>query len=251
MDFNCLRGAYWERQIARVERVREQISSRLSIAHGRTIPDAEDLSIGKGRRLKAAIMFLDISGFTSRPSESEEEQTNQLAALNLFFSELIKIAEDYSGTVEKNTGDGLMVYFEDGGSDPPENGSHRSVACAMTMFAASEALINPILLRSGIAPILFRICIDHGYITIAKMGAARHFSAIVAIGTTANLASKMLSIAKSGELLIGANVRSELPCQWQDRWTTMHTYKSGWVFKSTKEPYSYYLFNGRWARVFE
>ena len=36
-----------------------------------------------------------------------------LAALNLFFSELVKVAEDYGGTVEKNTGDGLMAYFDE------------------------------------------------------------------------------------------------------------------------------------------
>ena len=249
MDFNGLQTTYWQQQIARVDRVREQIAARLNITAGRTIPDSSDLAIATGRRLSVAIMFLDISGFSNRPAETEEEQATQMAALNLFFSEMTKIAEDYGGTVEKNTGDGLMAYFEDGSASSPENGSHRAVACALTMFAAGDILINPILIRSGIDQIRFRVCIDHGNVTIAKLGAPRRFNAIVAIGTTANLASKMLSVAKSGEVLLGENVKKALPVDWQTSWTSLHTYKTGWVYRSTNLPYSFYLYNGRWSRL--
>jgi len=63
---------------------------------------------------------------------------------------MVKIAEDYGGTVEKNTGDGLMVYFEDGRGTPPECGVKRAVSCALSMMDAAENLINPVLLRSGL-----------------------------------------------------------------------------------------------------
>lgn len=249
MNFNVLQKSYWAQQIERVERVRQQITDRLNVTPGRTVPEATDLAIATGRRLSAAIMFLDISGFSDKPSETEEEQTSLMAALNLFFSEMIKIADDYGGTVEKNTGDGLMVYFEDGSSTTPENGSHHAVACALTMFTSCEHLINPILENSGIEKIQFRICIDHGNITISKMGAPKRFNAIVAIGTTANLASKMLSVAKAGELLLGESVKKELPEVWQNSWTSLHTYRTGWVYRSTNLPYSFYLYNGRWSKL--
>lgn len=249
MNFNGLQTAYWQQQIERVERVREQIASRLNISPGRTIPDTTDLAMATGRRLSAAIMFIDICGFSSRPCETETEQATLMAAFNLFFSEMIKIAEDYGGTVEKNTGDGLMAYFEDGTSTPPENGPHRAVACALTMMAASEYLLNPILTRSGIEPIQFRVCIDSGNVTVAKLGAARRFNAIVAIGTTANIASKMLSTAKAGQILLGENVKAKLPLEWQVSWVKLHTYKTGWVFRVNQLPYSFYLFDGHWARL--
>jgi len=249
MDFNALQTSYWQKQIARVGRVREQIAERLNISPGRIVPDSTDIAIATGRRLSAATMFLDISNFSSRPSETEIEQTSQMAALNLFFSEMIKIAEDYGGTVEKNTGDGLMAYFEDGTSSQPANGSHRAVACALTMFAATEHLINPILESSYLAKIQFRICVDHGNVTIAKLGAPKRFNAIVAIGTTANLAAKMLTVAKAGEILLGENVKKSLPSIWQTSWTCLHTYYTGWIYRSTKLPYSFYLYNGRWSRL--
>lgn len=94
-----------------------------------------------------AVLFLDISGFSKRPSETEEEQGMLLRVLNLFFTEMIKIAEEYGGTVEKNTGDGLMAYFEDGAGNPPERGAKRAVACALTMMAANEHLKSQSLMQ--------------------------------------------------------------------------------------------------------
>jgi class 3 adenylate cyclase len=60
-------------------------------------------------------------------------------------TELIKIAEEYGGTVEKNTGDGLMAYFEDGDGTPADCGYKRAVAAALTKMASSDYLIGPIL----------------------------------------------------------------------------------------------------------
>jgi class 3 adenylate cyclase len=37
--------------------------------------------------------------------------------LNLHCSEMTRVAEEYGGTVEKNTGDDLMAYFEDNSGD--------------------------------------------------------------------------------------------------------------------------------------
>lgn len=248
MDFNGLQKTYWLQQTQRVECVRQQIVERLSsTSAGRVIPESSDLAIGTGRRLSVAIMFLDISDFSSRYSETQEEQERMLAVLNLFFSEMIKVAEDYGGTVEKNTGDGLMVYFEDGGTSPPENGSHRAVACSLTMMAACEFLINPILISTGIQPIQFRIAVDHGTVTVAKLGAPKRFNAIVAIGTIANITSKMLSVAKPGDIILGENAKRALPAYWQARFAELHTCKTGWVYRATQSPYSFYRYRGRWA----
>jgi class 3 adenylate cyclase len=77
-----------------------------------------------------AVMFIDICDFSIRPMESLEEQDLTLRVLNLFFTEMIKVAEDYGGNIEKNTGDGLMVYFNDGEGSPAEKGAKRAVAAA-------------------------------------------------------------------------------------------------------------------------
>ncbi|MBI3038010.1 adenylate/guanylate cyclase domain-containing protein [bacterium] len=112
---------YWQKQKTRILDTLKNLGSvQEPIQAGRVIPDEQALSIGLGRRLKMAVLFLDISGFSARPSEDLGEQDTLLRILNLFFSEMVRIAEDFGGTVEKNTGDGLMAYFEDTSSDTDE-----------------------------------------------------------------------------------------------------------------------------------
>ena len=60
---------------------------------------------------------------------------------------MIRIAEEYGGNVEKNTGDGLLAYFNDDEGTPPEFGPKRAVACALTMSRQSNILSTLLLWR--------------------------------------------------------------------------------------------------------
>ena len=243
MDYDTLTFAYRQRQFDRLLRALQRLGE-IETAPGRVVPEAEDLVIGAGRRLDVAVMFVDISSFSSWPAETLAEQKEVLAVLSLFFTEIVRIAEDYGGTVEKNTGDGLMAYFEDSTAD---EGSKRAVACALTMFHTNVSLIAPLLARANIAPIQFRVAIDHGAATISRLGAARRFNAIVAVGTVANVASKMLSFAQAGELLIGDKVRHRLPVHWQGPWTQIIDAPTGWVYRETGLRYPFYRYIRRWT----
>lgn len=248
MEYDKLDETYWRKQVERVIRVRDKINERAQSAkEGRVIPDGDDLAIGTGRQLPMAILFLDISGFSGRVGDLAHEQEMILRILNLFFTEMIRVAEDYGGTVEKNTGDGLMAYFEDGGGTPTEGGSKRAVASALTMMDASRHLINPILVASGISPIQFRISVDHGRVTVGRLGAPRRFNAAVAVGTAPNVASKMLSFAGPGEIVLGERAKTRLPPSWQWQWTELGTRESGWIYRLGGRPYPLYRYTGRWT----
>jgi class 3 adenylate cyclase len=247
MDYERLTKTYWDEQVARVIEVRDKIIAREnSVADGRVVPEDDDLTIGTGRRLEMAIMFLDVCSFSGRPSETPVEQEMMLKVLNLFFTEMVKIAEEYGGVVEKNTGDGLMAYFNDNGGTPPESGCKRAVACALTMMRANALLINPILRASSVEPLRFRIGIDHGQVTVAQIGAARRFGSLVAIGTTANVACKMLNVADPDEIIIGETVTQRLPSSWH-QWCILKKSDTGWIFRSTQQPYRFFSYTGRWT----
>lgn len=240
--------SYWEKQKTRLLSTLKNLGSvQDPIQSGRVIPDEQAISFGLGRRLKMAILFLDISGFSALPSESLNEQEVLLRVLNLFFSEIVKTAEDFGGTVEKNTGDGLMAYFEDT-SAGSSLGSERAISAALTMFYVTANLINPILLKNNLLPLRFRIGIDYGWVTIAKLGAAKRFNSIVAIGTTANIACKMLAHADPEELIIGENVVASLPEQ-RRHWCKIKTVNSGWIYRKLNRPYPFYTYSGRWINV--
>jgi adenylate cyclase len=247
VDYDGLSLAYWKEQVERIDSILSKIQERANtVITGRQVPEDEALLLGTGRHLPMAVLFLDISKFSSRPSGTAIEQAVLVHVFNLFFSELIRVAEDYGGTVEKNTGDGLMVYFEDSGGNPPEDGCKRAVAAALTMFYATKTAINPILVSSNIQPIVFRVGIDHGIVTIAEVGAAKRFRSRVAIGATANIASKILDVAGPDEILIGDQVRKKLPSAWSSQFTELHTLQTGWIYVASAESYPYYRYTGRW-----
>jgi len=249
MNYDGLQSSYWNSQIERVEELRKKISQRPKLGEGRVVPDDESLSIGDGKRLTMAVMFLDICGFSNRLMETLEEQDLTLRVLNLFFTELIRIAEEYGGNVEKNTGDGLMIYYNDDEGTPAEKGTKRAVASALTMFAANDILIKPILRATPTKEIDFRVSIDHGFVTIARLGPPRRFNSNAAIGATANFASKMLKLAKAGDIVLGESARNQLPIDWQINWTELLQIDTGWHYQLSGKPYPIYRYFGRWSRL--
>jgi class 3 adenylate cyclase len=241
---------YFYRQKARTLETLRRIVSRDPVTAVRVIPTAEDLAIHDGRRLEeATVMFLDISKFSIRPAWTDAEQQVLLQILSLFFTEMIHIVEDYGGVVEKNTGDGLMAYFVRRTEDTISV-QQRALSTALTMFTAADKLINPILLQSNLEPINFRICLNHGPITIAKVGAARGFNGIVAIGTTANIASKMLGFADPNTILIGAKFYAGLPITWTSQFAKFKTQDTGWIYLADRTAYSFWVYTGRWIGNF-
>jgi adenylate cyclase len=253
MNYDGLEQSYWTSQIERIERLRSKISARAATLPptGRVIPDDEDLAIGTGRRLMLTVMFIDISKFSQRRSVTANEQELMLRVLNLFFTEMIRIVEDYGGAVEKNTGDGLMAYFEDQPGDEPGSDSvKRAIACSLTMRASNDYLISPILRATDVAPLDFRTTMDHGPVTIARIGAPQRFNANVAIGNTANFAAKMLSLVNPGDIAMGATARERLPLLWKNSWTQLSPVSTGWVYTANPStPYPLYLYTGRWAKL--
>lgn len=243
-----LTASSWQRQKQRIIKSAERLRQRPFTKEGRDFPDPDfedSLSIGEGRRLNAAIMFLDISGFTDRPMETPAEQDLMLRILTLFFSEMVRVAEEYEGQVEKNTGDGLMIYFSD---DSDVHSVQKAITCALTMMAVTTSLINPIVRLSNAEDIRFRISIDYGSITIAKMGAAQRFFSHTAIGTVANIACKMLRYAEAEQIVLGNNAKNKLPFEWQRTYTQLLPINTGWSYRETGLAYSLYLYTGRWAK---
>jgi adenylate cyclase len=249
MRYDGLQESYWHSQAQRIEALRRKINTQSLVTTGRVIPEEESLVIGSGCRMNLAVLFLDISGSSARPSYTEAEQLTNLRVLNLFFSEMVRICEDYGGCVEKNTGDGLLAYFEDGGGTPADAGTVRAIASGLTMLATNDYIIGPILRNSSIPEIQFRASIDYGPVIIGRLGAPRRFNSIVAIGTPANFASKMLANARAGEIVLGDQAKLQLPPAWQIQYTELATLFTGWNYTLTGAPYPLFRFTGRWSRL--
>ena len=142
-----------------------------------------------------------------------------------------------------------MVYFSDDAGQASISAVQKAVSCALTMYAATAYLVNPVIRASNSPEIQFRVSMDYGYITVAKIGAARRFTSHAAIGTIANFASKILKFAQPDQIIMSDFAKTKLPIDWQIQYTQMLPINSGWTYKATGQPYPIYAYTGRWARL--
>jgi class 3 adenylate cyclase len=116
------------------------------------------------------------------------------------------------------------------------------------MLYANASLINPILRASRIEELKFRVGIDYGSVTIAQIGAAKRFGSLAAIGTTANVACKILDVAGPDEVVLGENVVRRLPPSWRSQWCILKKSDTGWYYQTTGSPYRFFAYIGRWTQ---
>lgn len=236
--------SYIQKVIARSNRRIEVLSERLEdITTGRVMPDRDDITIGSARRFDLAIMFLDICGFSARPNWLLDDQKKVLKVMNMFMAEMLSIVHDFAGTYEKNTGDGLMAYFGEN-----ENSAAAAVKpaaeAALIMHYVNDQLLTPWFESVGIPPVVFRIGIDYGPVMIARVGIHGEKSSLVAVGTAANIANKLMNRIANGGICIGDEVRKALPHNWAST-CKQCSENSGFVYTRDHSPYSAWELNHR------
>jgi class 3 adenylate cyclase len=135
----------------------------------------------------------------SEVSEPEEV----ILVLREYHTALGILVDKFEGTVERFTGDGLLVIFKD--PLPCPDPSIRAVQMAVEMRDEVTKL-SVKWSRFG-HDIGFGIGIAHGYATLGTVGYEGQFQYSVT-GKVANLASRLCNEAKNGQILIDINVFS-------------------------------------------
>lgn len=222
--------SYFDGVIDRSNRRIASLKDRIDgIATGKTMPSDSTVAIGSGKRFELTIMFLDITGFTNWPSGISVEQDRLMYIMDVFMAEMMNIVRDHGGTFEKNTGDGLMVYF---GTDTaaPTASVRSAVEAAVMMHFVNDTYISPWLSANGLWQVPFRVGIDYGKVTIAKIG-IHGTNTFVAVGATANVANRLLRSLSTG-IAIGDRVYHHLPKNWNTRCKTLPP-NTGYVYRDT------------------
>ena len=235
---------YLQEAVARGNRRVEVLQARIDgLVDGRVMPDRDDVTIGSGRRFDLAILFLDICGFSNRSNWLPAEQDVVLKTMNMFMAEMLSIVHDYDGIYEKNTGDGLMAYFGESGGTVTEK-VKPAVEAALVMHYVNDRYLTPWFVNAGIEPIKFRIGINYGPVTVARVGIHGDKSSLVAIGTAANIASKLMNRIPNGGVCIGDPVYASLPHNWGKQCRQCDE-SSGFVYVKTGAPYLAWELNHR------
>lgn len=171
--------------------------------------DAAQVGRGSGdpsgyTRVKSAVMFADMRGFT-RVSE-RLSPTQVVPLLNEYFDLLTGIAIDHGGTVFNMAGDGLMVGF--GVPNEQADASQRAVHTAREMLARFGTLSADWKRRLDVETGL-GIGINTGEVIAGHVGSTK-FTSYTIVGDTVNVASRLSQRARAGEALFSSLVRADL-----------------------------------------
>lgn len=161
-------------------------------------PCSETPGLTEGERRRAAVLFLDLTGFTHLSESLDHEELHRL--LGSVMGVLARVVTAYGGLLDKFEGDRLMALF--GAVDSSENDSSRAVGCALRMLDLLEELrtaLDEVPLLSA------RIGIDFGQLTVAPDPSGH----LTATGLTVNLASRLEQAAEPGTALVSQAVRKE------------------------------------------
>ena len=182
-------------QLERLERLKRFFSPQLAemIVSG----DADDPL--KSHRREVTVVFLDLRGFTSFAETSEPEEV--MGVLREYHAEMGRLILEHEGTLERFTGDGMMIFFND--PVPVPDAPARAVRMAVAMRQRVDELL--VRWRKRGYELDFGVGVAQGYATIGAIGFEGRLD-YGAIGTVTNLAARLCGEAKPGQILISQRV---------------------------------------------
>jgi class 3 adenylate cyclase/CheY-like chemotaxis protein len=196
----------WNRRLE--QRVAEQVSllERLGRLKRFFSPQLAELIVAGGaddplqtHRREVAVCFLDLRGFTTFAEVAEPEEV--MAVLREYQAEMGRIIIEHEGTLERFTGDGMMIFFND--PVPVPDAAARAVRMAIDMRQRVGLLVER--WRKQGYQLELGIGISQGYATIGAIGFEGRWD-YGAIGSVTNLAARLCGEAGPGQTLMSQRV---------------------------------------------
>ena len=221
---NLLRSREQERELAALndrlaqwnetleERVREQLTQLESLGRLKRFfsPQLAELILAGGaedplktHRRDVTVVFVDLRGFTAFAERSEPEEV--MGVLRQYHAAMGEIILAHEGTLERFTGDGMMVFF----NDPVPVADARERAIRMAVAMRTKVAELSVGWRKRDYELDFGVGLAQGYATIGAIGFEGRWD-YGAIGGVTNLAARLCGEAKPGQILIPKRLLGDL-----------------------------------------
>ena len=186
-------------QLERLGRLKRFFSPQLAelIVTG----DAEDPL--RSHRREITVVFLDLRGFTAFAETAEPEEV--MGVLREYHAAMGELILAHEGTLERFTGDGMMIFFND--PVPIPNPAERALRMSVAMRDRVAEMIAKWKKRGY--ELDFGVGIAQGYATIGAIGFEGRWD-YGAIGTVTNLAARLCGEAKPGQILVSQRLVGSL-----------------------------------------
>ena len=200
--------AEWNRTLER--RVQEQVEQLERMGRLRRFlsPQLADLVVSSGdesfldsHRRDITVVFCDLRAFTAFAETAEPEEV--MGVLDDYYQALGDLVTRFEGTLERFTGDGLMVFFND--PLPCEDAPLRAVRMAVAMRNRIQGLAQG-WARHGY-DLALGVGVAQGYATLGRIGFEGR-SDYTAIGNCTNLAARLCAEARPWQILLSPRVHA-------------------------------------------
>ena len=186
-------------QLERVGRLKRFFSPQLAeaiVAGGAADPL-------QSHRREITVVFLDLRGFTAFTETAEPEEV--MGVLGEYQAAMGRLILANEGTLERFTGDGIMVFFND--PQPVPDAAPRAARMALAMQREVAGLAAGWRRRGY--DLAMGIGIAQGFATIGRIGFEGRID-YGAIGTVTNLAARLCGEAQGAEILVSQRVMAAL-----------------------------------------
>lgn len=157
----------------------------------------------QSHRCEITVVFLDLRGFTAFSEGVEPEEV--MRVLREYHAATGELILEYEGTLERFTGDGMMIFFND--PVPMPNAAERAVRMSIAIRDSVERMTRDWDKRGY--ELSLGIGIAQGYATVGAIGFEGRWD-YGAIGTVTNLAARLCGEAESGQILVSQRVYAGL-----------------------------------------
>lgn len=178
---------------------------RTAVGHATpTIKDAFDATLVATENIRAAVLFADMRGYTGLAERLPPARV--VSILNEFFILLARATKTFGGQVFHMAGDGMMAGF--GVRDPSRSGARASLAAGHAMLQSFAPVATRWRAEFGVVTGI-GIGLHVGEVALGFIGPPGK-QAITMIGDTANVAARLCSRARAGEVLFSCAVAAAL-----------------------------------------
>jgi len=200
----------WNASLER--RVAEQVTEIERIGRLRRFfsPQLAELIVGGGaedplqsHRRDITVVFLDLRGFTAFAEGADPEEV--MGVLRQYHAVAGELVLEHEGTLERFTGDGMMIFFNDPVEVP--DAAERAVRMSLAIRERVGAIAEGWAKRGY--SLGLGIGIAQGFATIGAIGFDGRWD-YGAIGTVTNLAARLCGEAEANQILISQRVHASV-----------------------------------------
>jgi adenylate cyclase len=158
------------------------------------------------QKVNVVILYVDIDGSTKMSMTLSPEKFATI--LHVFSQEMSLVISEYGGYVLKYVGDAIIALIP--AEYDSSQASKNALECAKEMQRIIKDCIDPELATRKLPELSVKMSIDYGFVQVVLYGKSIDRSHIDIVGSSISVAAKMLSLAKTWQIMIGQSMYENL-----------------------------------------